>query len=266
GNFNNDNRSLGGNVEYTYALAPRIGVGANVVGRYRDFQDRFQVIRDAVDSNDEPVFGGTFFVPGTTTGILNSNLIIFSDLTPTFKFRVSGGPSGVILRQPSYSLTDVEPPPGRQWTVTETRSEELTYFASASLTKHLSRGRVSADWIRNEDASSGVGSSTLLNQVSMSGVWNTDQYWRWRGLVGWRNRKQEREPFAGSTLPTLQREFTEVWLDTSFIRTINERVDIRFRFRYEHRLEAFVDGADRPETSRFIGAVTIRYEFEPYRL
>jgi len=257
--FNTDNRSLSGSMEYTYMFSPRFGLGGNFVGLYRKFDDRFRFI-DISDTY--PIAADVYLWPGSTTGIINANLVIFSDLTKTFRFRVSGGPSGVVLRQSSLAL-DTSALPVLGLRVEELRREEITYFASASLIKTLSRGKINLDWVRNEDASSGVGTSTLLNQVSLSAWWDTDQYWRVRGMFGWRNRQQESEPVSG--VVNLEREFTEVWFDTSAIRRLTENLDISFRFRYVRRLDDIVGTTIRPESENFTGAVTIRYEFEPYR-
>jgi hypothetical protein len=64
---------------------------------------------------------------------------------------------------------------------------------------------------------------------------------------------------------TNRRELSEVWIDSSVIRTINERVDVRLRFRYQRRILDEVNSVARPETQNFTLGLTLRYEFEPYR-
>jgi hypothetical protein len=148
----------------------------------------------------------------------------------------------------------------------EIHSEDVTYFASASLTKKFSRGRVWADYVRTEDASSGYGRSAIFDSVALNGWWNVDQRWRWRGVAGWRNRQFEVEVVGPGGLSGVSKsEISDIWLETSLVRTINDRISLQFRFRYDRQLEGRADQTITTGWDNFTGAVTLRYEFKPFR-
>lgn len=78
--LNVDNSALSGTARLTWAYDPRLTLGASFLGRYR-------------------IFDGRGTRPGSTTTILNPNLIVRLKLGPTLSLDLNGGPSGILIEE-----------------------------------------------------------------------------------------------------------------------------------------------------------------------
>lgn len=82
-----DNQGFGVFTQVTHALRERVVVGSSLNGRYRAFSE-------------------TAAVPASYTTVVNMNLLVQFQITPTLRLEASGGPAGFLTRQGT---------PGPQW-------------------------------------------------------------------------------------------------------------------------------------------------------
>ncbi len=334
---NVDNQGIGAQLQLTQALRERLLVGMNMEGRYRSFDE-------------------TGFAPASYSTVLNANLLIQYQVTPTLRFEVSGGPAGVFTQQgvPGSQLVDrwngfqsnpsfcvvgpcgrvlsgppfnvvcttsdgipvlrLCPPSGTasvltgnlaeqilipldpSQTVFGQSSESLTYFVNLGVTKTYSRGLVNAGFVRNEDAGSGFGTTTILNSVSGRVQYSFSDFWRidLYGVYTLRTSVSQL-PFTDiSAVAAVDPTNTPITDDTGnqlaqagFIiartgvsnldqtigvaemrltRQLTERARLQFQFTYYNQFQENQGGATSAGFDNYLGSVLFIYEFDPYKL
>lgn len=199
---------------------------------------------------------------------------------------------GPVVGVPGF-LTDttvVSVDPGQSVLFGQKR-ETFTYFVSLSLTRRFSRGSASASFVRNEDAGSGQGATTILNSVSGRFTYSLNDRWR-LGAVGVYTFRESASVLLGSTISARNSGFETSAgsglllaesnsivatqrvsnfklqvgvVDVDLTRQLGEHSSLQFRFQYYNQSQENPLG---PESAfdNFTGSVSYVYEFDPYKL
>lgn len=181
-------------------------------------------------------------------------------------------------------------------------TSDLTYFINLGLTKTFSRGLVNASFVRNEDAGSGLGTTTILNSVSgrvqysFSDFWSLDLY----GVYTLRTSVSQLPftdiaavPAVDSTNapitddPTLANPTGNQLAQSGYIiartgisnldqrigvaearltRRLTERSSLQFLFTYYNQNQANQGTFTDSQFDNFVGGISFVYTFDPYKL
>jgi hypothetical protein len=333
---NVDNQGMGAELQLTQAMTDRLLVGMNVSGRYRAFDE-------------------TQFAPASYSTVVNSNLVIQYQITPTVRFEASGGPAGVFTEQGvpnsqwvnrwdgfEFNQFGAPGPFGRAWSVLvspvtvcaasvgvpvlrfcpasavapvltgnlgeqilialdpgqtvfgQSRSD-LTYFVNFGLTKKYSRGLLNASFIRNEDAGSGLGTTTILNSVSGSVQYSFSDFWRldMHGVYTKRTSVSQL-PFTDvSAVPAVDSNNAPITdgsgnqlaqagyiiartgisnldqnvgiVEARLTRRLTERSSLQFLFTYYNQSQENQGTFTGSQFENYVGGISFIYEFDPYK-
>ena len=165
----------------------------------------------------------------------------------------------------------------------------VTYFASAKLSKDLSKGQLFVEFVRKDDASSGLGVSTILSSLTAGADWRPVRRWRVAGYGNWNQRKSfaelsqsvvrggqsvistgvagqffaESNGLIPNVLPN-EVDIRQFWAEASVTRWLSDRTSLWIRFRYLRQDSRNSLDPDRSVFENYIGSLSFKYEFEAY--
>jgi hypothetical protein len=178
--------------------------------------------------------------------------------------------------------------PGTQTTSAD--QDLVTGFVTAEIRKEDSWGLVSLAYFRGEDASAGIGTTTVRDSVTATVIvrpfWQVEVRmrgnWNRREATGATNRFAVRAGPSTIVAPTgdfvaeanglidtglrTETEITQYWADLLATREIVDRlwIDLGFRYLKQERVER--PGGTATEFDNYIGSLTVRYELPPFDL
>jgi len=198
-----------------------------------------------------------------------------------------GAPAGVPGFPDEFVAVSVDPSAG----LLDTSTEALTYFVSVALVRDFRRGSLRLSFVRNEDAGSGIGATTIANSGTAVFSYSLSDSWYLKLTGSYVVRESVGElpftyvsarasserfspggPFlaeASSLVPAFSnRRFQQDIGQAVFSlqRRLSEHTRLRFRFRYYRQSQDSVQQAGRRTFDRYTGGIFFDYEFDPYKL
>lgn len=167
-------------------------------------------------------------------------------------------------------------------------TDTFTYFVSLSLVYRLRSGALTFSFVRNEDAGSGLGSTTIVNSASASIVRALSDFWQLRIAGNYFMReaasrfpvtrvsaRPSTETFGGNSLAEAGPIIASVSIrnfeqdvgtvDVSLQRQLTDHSRISFRFRYYTQSQVASTSTALADFDKFTGGIFYTYEFDPYK-
>lgn len=240
-----DTRAHTASTGFTYVVDPKTSVGLSVTGRLRHS-------RLNQDVNLGPLLGDLNEVRSRST-TADVSVSFARQLTETLSFSAQVGPSIVRTDQDqvlSSSLGILR--------ATTTDSRDVSVFAAVSVDKEWERGSAGVAYSRYESGGGGNVSSTIVDEVSVNGVYRPARHWTLDLYASWNRREQLVDDigFGGDN------KITQYRVRGLVVRQLGERFSIRafVQYRFQDQ-ETRTSDVDVEIVSGFLG---LRYTFDPF--
>lgn len=226
-----DSRSYSGSLGSQYSLDPKTAIGVSAAFRHRES-------------------GGSDVQYTTDTNIWDVAASIRRAISPSLTVSLQAGPSFVSSSQ--------KPPSDPAFSSLKTQdTSDISYFASAKLTKEWQLSKIDASYVRSESRGGGSSSSAFVDNVSLDFNHAFDRQWKMRIYGAWTRRRE-----IAAVPGDYRVETTNYQATGTLTRRITPQLSVSGQFFF---LNQDQNGGSSSDSigQIYSGFVSLRYTFEP---